>query len=53
MWLDGVESLFHIKKVVNQTAKYFPVRPALPYSIVRLLPAIMDGMPAVKPNDTL
>lgn len=53
MWLDSIESLFHMKKVVNQTDKYSAVRSALPYSVVRLLPAIMDGMPAVKPFDTL
>ena len=53
MWLDGVESLFHMKKVVNQTDKYSAVCSALLYSVSRLLLVIMDRMSAGKPYDTL
>ena len=53
MCLDSVESLFNMKKVVNQTDKYSAVHSALPYLVVRLLPALMDSMSAVKPYDTL
>ena len=53
MWLDGVESLFHMKKVVNQTDKYSAVRSALLYSDARLLLVIMDRMSVGKPYDTL
>ena len=50
MWLDGVESLFHMKKVVNQTDKYSAVCSALLYSVSRLLLVIMDRMSAGKPS---
>ena len=53
MWLNGVESLLLMKKAVNQTDKHSDDPYALPYSVVRLLPAIMNGMQAVKPNDAL
>lgn len=42
-----------MKKVVNQTDKHSVVPYALPYSLVRLLPAIMNGMQAIGPYDTL
>ena len=53
MWLNGVESLLLMKKAVNQTDKHSVDLYALPYSVVRLLPAIMNEMQAVKPNDAL
>ena len=53
MWLAKVEALFHTKKVISQADKYFAAFAVLPYSVVRLLPAVRDGIPRIKPFDVL